>query len=136
MIGHDAVVQFELNALRAMGIELQIDDFGTGYSSLSQLQRLDIDVLKIDQSFVQALESNEQGIALCEAMISIGKTLKIVVVAEVVETPRQLSLLQMMGCDEVQGFFISPPLTPDKMANFLIDDSLFEHRVGKLSLAT
>ena len=136
MIGHDAVVQFELNALRAMGIELQIDDFGTGYSSLSQLQRLDIDVLKIDQSFVQALESNEQGIALCEAMISIGKTLKIVVVAEGVETPRQLSLLQMMGCDEVQGFFISPPLTPDKMANFLIDDSLFEHRVGKLSLAT
>ncbi len=136
MIGHDAVVQFELNALRAMGIELQIDDFGTGYSSLSQLQRLDIDVLKIDQSFVQALESNEQGIALCEAMISIGKTLKIVVVAEGVETPRQLRLLQMMGCDEVQGFFISPPLTPDKMAHFLIDDSLFEHRVGKLSLAT
>jgi EAL domain-containing protein (putative c-di-GMP-specific phosphodiesterase class I) len=68
-------------------------------------------------------------------MISIGKTLKIVVVAEGVETPRQLRLLQMMGCDEVQGFFISPPLTPDKMANFLIDDSLFEHRVGKLSLA-
>ncbi len=124
MIGDDPTVKEELNALRSMGIELQIDDFGTGYSSLSQLQKLDIDVLKIDQSFVQALDINEQGYALCEAMVSIGKTLKIVVVAEGVETLRQLQLLQSLGCDELQGFLISPPLPAEKMARLMLDDVL------------
>jgi EAL domain-containing protein (putative c-di-GMP-specific phosphodiesterase class I) len=115
-----------------MGIELQIDDFGTGYSSLSQLQTLDIDVLKIDQSFVQALNTNEEGIALCKAMISIGKTMKILVVAEGIETPQQLQTLQLLGCDEVQGFLISPPVPADKMAAMLQAKTLFDPVAVKL----
>ena len=126
MIGDDATIKHELNELRNMGIELQIDDFGTGYSSLSQLQTLDIDVLKIDQSFVQALNRNEEGIALCKAMISIGKTLKIIVVAEGIETPQQLQTLQLLGCDEVQGYLISPPLPAEKMVAMLQADLLFD----------
>jgi len=132
MIGNDATIKHELNELRAMGIELQIDDFGTGYSSLSQLQTLDIDVLKIDQSFVQALSANEEGVALCKAMISIGKTLKIVVVAEGIETPQQLQTLQLLGCDEVQGYLISPPVTAEKMAVMLQAVSLFDPDLYKL----
>ena len=132
MIGNDATIKHELNELRAMGIELQIDDFGTGYSSLSQLQTLDIDVLKIDQSFVQALNTNEEGVALCKAMISIGKTLKIVVVAEGIETPQQLQTLQLLGCDEVQGYLISPPVTAEKMMVMLQAGSLFDPDLYKL----
>ena len=131
MIGNDVTIKHELNELRAMGIELQIDDFGTGYSSLSQLQNLDIDVLKIDQSFVQALNTNEEGVALCKAMISIGKTLKIIVVAEGIETPQQLQTLQLLGCDEVQGYLISPPVPAEKMAVMLQAESLFDPELYK-----
>lgn len=132
MIGDDATIKHELNELRALGIELQIDDFGTGYSSLSLLQTLDIDVLKIDQSFVQALNTNEEGIALCKAMVSIGKTLKILVVAEGIETPQQLQTLQLLGCDEVQGYLISPPVPAEKMAVMLQAESLFDPDTYKL----
>lgn len=132
MIGDDASIKNELNELRAMGIELQIDDFGTGYSSLSQLQTLDIDVLKIDQSFVQALNTNEEGIALCKAMISIGKTMKILVVAEGIETPEQLQTLQLLGCDEVQGYLISPPVPAERMAAMLQAKTLFDPVAFKL----
>lgn len=133
MIGDDAAIKHELNELRAMGIELQIDDFGTGYSSLSQLQNLDIDVLKIDQSFVKALNANEEGVALCKAMISIGKTLKIIVVAEGIETPEQLLTLQLLGCDEVQGYLISPPVPAEKMALMLQGGPLFDPAALKLA---
>lgn len=132
MIGDEASIKHELNELRAMGIELQIDDFGTGYSSLSQLQTLDIDVLKIDQSFVQALNTNEEGVALCKAMISIGKTLKILVVAEGIETPQQLQTLQLLGCDEVQGYLISPPVPAERMAAMLQAKTLFDPVAFKL----
>jgi diguanylate cyclase (GGDEF)-like protein/PAS domain S-box-containing protein len=132
MIGDDATIKHELNELRALGIELQIDDFGTGYSSLSQLQTLDIDVLKIDQSFVQALNTNDEGIALCKAMISIGKTLKIIVVAEGIETQQQLQTLQLLGCDEVQGYLISPPVPAEKMAVMLRAGALFDPELYKL----
>lgn len=100
----------ELRRLREMGVELQIDDFGTGYSSLSKLQSLDIDVVKIDQSFVYKLETDHQSRALCEAVVSIGRSLNIDVVAEGVETAEQLRLLREMGCDEIQGYLVSRPL--------------------------
>ena len=110
MIGDDKIIQSELRMLEGMGLKLMIDDFGTGYSSLSHLQKLNVDVLKIDKSFVHALTSADQSEPLCQAMIQIGKTLGMAVVAEGVETRDQLSMLQSMGCDEIQGFLISEPL--------------------------
>lgn len=110
MLDEDGIAQAELRKLRAMGIELEIDDFGTGYSSLSKLQSLDIDVLKIDQSFVRRLGKDSQANTLCETMVSVGRSLDISVVAEGVETAEQLHILQRMGCDQVQGYRISHPL--------------------------
>ncbi len=110
MLDEDGVAQSELRKLREMGIELEIDDFGTGYSSLSKLQSLDIDVLKIDQSFVRRLGKDAQANTLCETMVSVGRSLDISVVAEGVETTEQLQLLQRMGCDEIQGYLVSIPL--------------------------
>jgi EAL domain-containing protein (putative c-di-GMP-specific phosphodiesterase class I) len=98
-----------------MGIELQIDDFGTGYSSLSKLQSLDIDVIKIDQSFVYKLATDHQSKALCETIVSIGSSLDIAIVAEGVETSEQLQLLKAMGCDEIQGYLVSRPLPPEEI---------------------
>ena len=115
---------FELRKLREMGIQLQIDDFGTGYSSLSQLQKLNIDVLKIDQSFVKKLGQDYQSEALCQTIVSIGRSLNIVIVAEGVETPEQLDKLQQMGCDEVQGYLLSKPVSADKIPE-LIDRRFF-----------
>lgn len=115
MLGEDGVAQSELRQLREMGIELEIDDFGTGYSSLSKLQSLDIDVLKIDQSFVQRLGKDAQASTLCETMVSVGRSLGISVVAEGVETEQQLQLLQRMGCDQIQGYLISTPVPAEEI---------------------
>ena len=96
-----------------------IDDFGTGYSSLARLQSLSVDVLKIDQSFVLNLSAGGEGIVLCQAMTQMGKTLGLTVVAEGVETTEQLQLLQLMGCDEIQGFIASPPVPTDDALQML-----------------
>ena len=109
----------ELKRLHEMGIELQIDDFGTGYSSLSKLQSLDIDVVKIDQSFVFKLATDHQSRALCETIVSIGRSLDIAIVAEGVETAEQLEILQSMNCDEVQGYLISRPVPPENIPALL-----------------
>jgi len=109
----------ELKRLHEMGIELQIDDFGTGYSSLSKLQSLDIDVVKIDQSFVYKLATDHQSRALCETIVSIGRSLDIAIVAEGVETAEQLEILQSMNCDEVQGYLISRPVPPEDIPTLL-----------------
>lgn len=119
MLNEDGIAHQELSRLREMGIELEIDDFGTGYSSLSKLQSLAIDVLKIDQSFVRKLGSDPQARVLCETMVSIGRSLNISVVAEGVERPEQLRMLQMMGCDEVQGYLVSRPVPPEKIPPLL-----------------
>ncbi len=124
MVGEDKTIQQELRMLEGMGLKLMIDDFGTGYSSLAQLQRLRVDVLKIDQGFVHNLGTGSQGLVLCEAMVQIGKTLGISVVAEGVETQEQLRLLQAMGCDEVQGFLIARPM-PAEQAVRLLDPGQF-----------
>lgn len=113
MLDEDGVAQAELRKFREMGIELEIDDFGTGYSSLSKLQSLDIDVLKIDQSFVRRLGKDAQASTLCETMVSVGRSLDISVVAEGVETEEQLQMLQRMGCDQIQGYLVSPPMPAD-----------------------
>lgn len=126
MVGDDTVVQQELRMLEGMGLKLMIDDFGTGYSSLAQLQKLNVDVLKIDQSLVQGLSSTGQSQVLCQAMVQIGRTLGIAVVAEGVETHEQLRILQAMGCDEIQGFLISQPVPAQAAAKFLEHAQFFE----------
>ena len=124
MVGENDNVRQELILLDEMGLELMIDDFGTGYSSLARLHRLQVDVLKIDQSFVRNLSAGGDGIVLCQAMTQMGKTLGLTVVAEGVETTEQLHLLQLMGCDEIQGFIASPPV-PVEAALMMLDGPPF-----------
>jgi EAL domain-containing protein (putative c-di-GMP-specific phosphodiesterase class I) len=119
MIGDNDAIRNELRLLADMGLKLMIDDFGTGYSSLARLQSLSVDVLKIDQSFVRNLSVGGEGIVLCQAMTQLGKTLGLTVVAEGVETIEQLQILQLMGCDEIQGFIASPPVPADTAVKML-----------------
>jgi EAL domain-containing protein (putative c-di-GMP-specific phosphodiesterase class I) len=100
----------ELASFRQLGIKLLVDDFGTGYSSLSQLQRLDLDVLKVDKAFTAELGVRAESEVLFNAMVSMAHALHMTVVAEGVETEAQLHLLQALGCDEVQGYYISHPV--------------------------
>uniref|UniRef100_UPI000B36113F bifunctional diguanylate cyclase/phosphodiesterase n=1 Tax=Thaumasiovibrio occultus TaxID=1891184 RepID=UPI000B36113F len=93
-----------LKDLRRLGIHLAIDDFGTGYSSLSYLRRFDIDLLKIDKSFVENLSSSKDDRAICEAVITMSHSLGISVVAEGIENNQQSKLLRLMGCDYGQGY--------------------------------
>ena len=107
----DAIeVAEELASFRKLGIKLLVDDFGTGYSSLSQLQRLDLDVLKVDKAFTGELGVRAESEVLFHAMVSMAHALRMTVVAEGVETEAQLHLLQALGCDEVQGYYISHPV--------------------------
>ena len=105
--------------LSAMGITLSIDDFGTGYSSLSYLKRFPIDKLKIDQSFVRAIVSDPDDWAIACAVISLGHSLRLRVIAEGVERAEQLEMLRSQGCDEVQGYHFSVPLAAEPFAELL-----------------
>jgi diguanylate cyclase (GGDEF)-like protein len=98
-----------LQALRALGLCITLDDFGTGYSSLSYLQRFPIDQIKIDRSFVQAIDVARQSSPIIKAIIAMAHSLDLTVVAEGVETERQLDCLVALRCDEVQGYLIGKP---------------------------
>lgn len=120
MVGDDRNIQRELKLLSELGLTLMIDDFGTGYSSLSQLQRLNVDVLKIDKSFVRNLSSGVEGTVICQAMIQIGRTLGLQVIAEGVETQEQLAQLRLMGCDEIQGYLLAYPMPVQEAVQLLL----------------
>lgn len=105
----DVVIK-TLRSLKEMGVKLSIDDFGTGYSSLSYLKRLAVDKLKIDQSFVRDLAEGSDSEAIVRAIIQLGHTLQLKVIAEGVETAAQLAFLRDYGCDEVQGYYYSRPV--------------------------
>ena len=108
-----------LERLSTMGIQIAIDDFGTGYSSLSYLKRFPIDRLKIDKSFVRDIAHDRDDRAIAKAVIRLGHSLKMRVVAEGVAAPEQLEALRRHGCDEIQGFHFSRPLPPADFASLL-----------------
>ena len=109
----------DLHALRRMGVRVAIDDFGTGYSSLAYLQRLPIDRLKVDRSFIQDLDDSANGTAIVDAVVGIGRSLDMEVMAEGVETSKQLSRVIASGCRYVQGWYFSKALPPDAFAAYL-----------------
>jgi diguanylate cyclase (GGDEF)-like protein/PAS domain S-box-containing protein len=108
-----------LQRLKALGVTIAIDDFGTGYSSLSYLKRFPIDRLKIDQSFVRDLETDKDDRAIATAVITLGHSLGMRVIAEGVETAQQLEILRALGCDEMQGYFLSRPVPAEDMEALL-----------------
>ena len=108
-----------LHALKALGVGLAIDDFGTGYSSLAYLRKHPIDRLKIDRSFICDLPHNPDAAAIVGAIVQMGHSLHLEVVAEGVETPSQRALLQQMGCDMMQGFLVSAPLSSEQAQHWM-----------------
>lgn len=108
-----------LHSLKEMGVKLSIDDFGTGYSSLSYLKRLAVNKLKIDQSFVRDMAEDPDSAAIVRAVIQLGHTLQLTVIAEGVENDAQLAFLRNYGCDEVQGYFYSRPVPSDEFVKLL-----------------
>ncbi len=113
-----------LHALHEMGVSLTIDDFGTGYSSMNYLKRLPLDVLKIDRSFVKDIIFNPDDAAIASAIISLGHTLGMEIVAEGVETREQLRYLKDQDCDAIQGYLYSPPLEPAAITELVKDTGL------------
>ena len=108
-----------LDALAALGVSLSIDDFGTGHSSLAYLKRFPIDTLKIDRSFVSDLTRSTEDKTITAAIITMGKSLDLIVVAEGVETVEQLDFLRAHGCDEFQGYYAHKPMPADDFARLL-----------------
>jgi len=117
----DALIKMQ--KLSEQGIRFSIDDFGTGYSSLGYLKRFPFSQLKIDRSFVTDVLTEPDSASLARSMISIGHNLGIKVIAEGVESAEQLSFLRAAGCDELQGYFYSPPLPPQACMQFLQEGS-------------
>jgi diguanylate cyclase (GGDEF)-like protein len=107
-----------LNEIRALGVRIAIDDFGTGYASLSHLQRMPVDILKIDGSFIAALGTGH-GRELLEAILGVGQALSLTVIAEGVETQTQLTALQEIGCELAQGYLLGRPCAPDTVEEML-----------------
>ena len=109
--------------LKANGVRIAMDDFGTGYSSLAHLKRFPIDSIKVDRSFIADVPDDPGNVAITQAIIAMARTLHLTVIAEGVETAGQFNFLRSRGCDEVQGYYFSPPL-PFREATTLLMESV------------
>jgi diguanylate cyclase (GGDEF)-like protein/PAS domain S-box-containing protein len=118
-VGDSQSVVEKLRRLKELGVLLALDDFGTGYSSLSYLRQLPLDILKIDRSLVTGLEHEEDVAMIARAAISLGQSLRKIVVAEGVENQAQFDFLRFQGCDEFQGYLISRPLPREALSAML-----------------
>jgi EAL domain-containing protein (putative c-di-GMP-specific phosphodiesterase class I) len=108
-----------LSQLQKLGVRLAVDDFGTGYSSLAYLDRLPVDEIKIDKSFVSAMAGEVSRTNIVRASIDLGHSLRLESVAEGVEDARTWDVLAALGCDMAQGYFISPPLLAEEVLSWL-----------------
>jgi EAL domain-containing protein (putative c-di-GMP-specific phosphodiesterase class I) len=109
-----------LTGLKALGVRIAIDDFGTGYSSLATLQRFPLDTIKIDRSFIRDITGAADETGLADAIIAMGKSLSLTVVAQGVETREQAEFLRTHACDELQGFYFNRPLPADQFTQLLL----------------
>ena len=116
----DSLMITKLNKFRALGMRLSVDDFGTGYSSLSYLHLFPITDLKIDRVFLEQLPKDVPQTAIIEAIVLLGKKLKLNLIAEGVETDEQLTWLQSKAVDQIQGFLFSKPLSAQQLTTFLL----------------
>ena len=116
----DEAVQI-LNSIKDLGVKVALDDFGTGYSSLSRLSRLPLDKLKVDQSFVRGIENDAGSRAVTDAVIALGHSLRLEVIAEGIESEGSLRYLQEQGCQQAQGYWFSRPLQADEFARWCWD---------------
>lgn len=114
------LVMKTITSLQNLGIKVSIDDFGTGYSSLAYLRKLQIDKIKIDRSFIQEVASNDSDLTIVKTMVELSHGLGKRVLAEGVETQEQLQLLRNIGCDAVQGYFISRPIDEEAFTKYLL----------------
>lgn len=108
-----------LQGLRQQGIRIAIDDFGTGYSSLAYLKQFPLDVLKIDKRFVDDIPHERDDMEIAAAIVAMGHSLRLTVLAEGVETEAQLQFLKQQGCDYYQGYLYSLPLPAEEFAQLL-----------------
>ncbi|PCI51178.1 MAG: sensory box/GGDEF domain/EAL domain-containing protein [Alphaproteobacteria bacterium] len=120
VIGDTDAVAAKLEVLANMGISLAIDDFGTGYSSLAYLKRFPVHQLKIDRSFINDIAEDHDDAAITDAIIRLGHSLGLSVVAEGVETREQAKILRQKGCDVLQGYFFSKPIPVDEFEQWVI----------------
>jgi EAL domain-containing protein (putative c-di-GMP-specific phosphodiesterase class I) len=109
----------KLNAIRDLGVQLSLDDFGTGYSSLAYIHRLPLNALKIDRSFIQGMDEDPDKTTVVSTIISLAQALRLKVIAEGVETEEQFRLLQLLRCDEIQGYLIGKPEPPETAVRFI-----------------
>jgi EAL domain-containing protein (putative c-di-GMP-specific phosphodiesterase class I) len=108
-----------MKSIKAMGIRLALDDFGTGYSSLASVKRFPFDCIKIDRSFVKDIPDNPDDATLVRAIVAMGHSLRLAVVAEGVERPEQLKFLAELGCNEYQGYLFRKPEPLETIASLL-----------------
>jgi len=118
LLGNDPDIMAQLGSINNIGVKLAMDDFGTGYSSLSYLRKFKFDKIKIDREFVKDYPGNDDG-TIAKTIINLSKSLGIKVIAEGAETRQQINFLKENECDEIQGFYYSPPVLPDEFEKLL-----------------